>query len=104
MWTRQSRRKRQNDSVIPSCIQTVTIYKRHCEYFVAQHKLSEAIPGPDLAFMNVLTERHSCRISGNSSIFKSRRASRSRLGLGTGRAGLPAIILARRPFGGTGGI
>jgi len=32
---------------MPSCIQTATIYKRHCEYFVAQHKLSEAIPGPD---------------------------------------------------------
>ena len=34
--------------LIPSCIQTDTIYKRHCEYFIAQHKLSEAIPGPDL--------------------------------------------------------
>jgi len=32
---------------MPSCIQTATIYKRHCEYFVAQHKLSEAITGPD---------------------------------------------------------
>ena len=40
----------------------------------------EAIPGPDLAFMNVVTERHSCRISGNSSIFKSRRARAGSIG------------------------
>ncbi len=31
----------------PSCIQTAAIYKRHCEHFVAQHKIGDAIPGPD---------------------------------------------------------
>ncbi|MBA7673580.1 hypothetical protein ES703_81783 [subsurface metagenome] len=42
---------------IPSCIQTATIYKRHCEYFVAQHKLSEAIYRQDCNLVLAVTAR-----------------------------------------------
>ena len=49
--------------LIPSCIQTATIYKGHCEYFVPQHKLSEAIPGPDLACTDTVMEKQASSVA-----------------------------------------
>jgi len=44
-------------------------------------------PGPDLAWQDAVMQSEAFIISENSCIPTSRRASRSRLGLGTGRAG-----------------
>jgi hypothetical protein len=45
----------------------------HCEHFVPQHKLSEAISGPDLLCVDAAMEKQACRTNTSNSMFKPRR-------------------------------